>query len=341
MNIQKVDSINIALMILSVALALLLPFELFLFSYAVLGPLHYVTEISWLQKKQYFIDRKKDGIVLIAISCVTASVFLLIELIFYFKDAALMQNFIQSHNFNRDEFLAVLSLLPPILVFFTFASALILTYVKDWFWRFNLFGAAFFASLLLLGVSGYILIFGILVTTLIHVWLFTGLFMLSGAVKTKNMSSYIALVVFALCSLSFLFISRDTYLLNQTALEIVNANNLGLNQALAKMLDLSTEKLDLISSPAGLKIQSFIAFAYTYHYLNWFSKVEIIKWHQVSKKSLIICCVIWIASVAAYAYNYSFGFMVLFFLSVMHVFLEFPLNFRSIEIISSYNQRRN
>ncbi len=334
MTIEKVDSINIALMFISVALALILPFELFLISYAVLGPLHYATEISWLQKKQYFINGSKDWIALIAICVVTAALFLAVELCFYLQSSEFMQNFLQNNELQGEEFFAVLSLIPPILVFITFAAACILTYVKDWFWRFNLFAAAIFASLLLLGVHTYFVIFGILLTTLIHVWLFTGLFMLSGAVKSKNMSSYISLIVFVLCSLSFIFISRDGYLLGGKALEIVNAGSLGLNKTIAKMFDLPYEKLDLIASPAGLKIQAFIAFAYTYHYLNWFSKVEIIKWHQVSKRSLMVCFMVWIFSVAAYAYNYSFGFMVLFFLSVMHVFLEFPLNFRSMEIIA-------
>ena len=51
---------NIGLMLLSVVAAYILPFELFLFSYAVLGPLHYLTEISWLDKKSYFLKSKKD-----------------------------------------------------------------------------------------------------------------------------------------------------------------------------------------------------------------------------------------------------------------------------------------
>jgi hypothetical protein len=70
----------------------------------------------------------------------------------------------------------------------------------------------------------------------------------------------------------------------------------------------------------------FIAFAYTYHYLNWFSKTSVIKWHLVSKKSLLITIGIWLLSVAIYAYDYSLGMNVLFFLSFLHVFLEFPLN---------------
>jgi hypothetical protein len=34
-----------------------------------------------------------------------------------------------------------------------------------------------------------------------------------------------------------------------------------------------------LASPPFFKVQSFIAFAYTYHYLNWFSKTSIIKWN--------------------------------------------------------------
>src|ERR1700741_4083291 len=55
-----INYINIGLMLLSLAAAYILPFELFLFSYAVLGPLHYLTEISWLDNKSYFIKSKSD-----------------------------------------------------------------------------------------------------------------------------------------------------------------------------------------------------------------------------------------------------------------------------------------
>jgi hypothetical protein len=73
-------------------------------------------------------------------------------------------------------------------------------------------------------------------------------------------------------------------------------------------------------------MQIFFAYAYTYHYLNWFSKTKIINWHKVPKKYLIASVGIWILAVALYFYNYKIGLMALFFLSVLHVFLEFPLN---------------
>ena len=51
MTTSQVNYLNIGLMIVSAIAAFILPFELFLFAYAVLGPLHYLTESSWLQDR--------------------------------------------------------------------------------------------------------------------------------------------------------------------------------------------------------------------------------------------------------------------------------------------------
>src|ERR1700751_4001163 len=53
-----INATNIALMLFRTAIAFIIPFKLFLFVYAVLGPLHYLTEISWLDKRNYFIGKK-------------------------------------------------------------------------------------------------------------------------------------------------------------------------------------------------------------------------------------------------------------------------------------------
>src|SRR5438045_4469719 len=64
MSTNQVNYLNIGLMILSCVIAFIIPFELFLFSYAILGPLHYLTEISWLHKRQCFSPGKKDFLIL-------------------------------------------------------------------------------------------------------------------------------------------------------------------------------------------------------------------------------------------------------------------------------------
>src|SRR6202044_3755402 len=56
--------LNVGLMLVSCVVALYIPFELFLFAYAVLGPAHYLTEISWLHKRGYFTRGKHDFLLL-------------------------------------------------------------------------------------------------------------------------------------------------------------------------------------------------------------------------------------------------------------------------------------
>jgi len=55
---DRINYLNIGLMLASCVLAFALPFELFLLAYAVLGPLHYLTEISWIHDRKYFLHRE-------------------------------------------------------------------------------------------------------------------------------------------------------------------------------------------------------------------------------------------------------------------------------------------
>ena len=66
----QINYLNIGLMALSAVLAYFLPFETFLMAYAFLGPLHYLTEISWLHDRNYFSKGKYDFIPLLVIGVV-------------------------------------------------------------------------------------------------------------------------------------------------------------------------------------------------------------------------------------------------------------------------------
>lgn len=83
-------------------------------------------------------------------------------------------------------------------------------------------------------------------------------------------------------------------------------------------------------SEIGIMLMRFIAFAYLYHYLNWFSKTEVIRWHKVPKLRFMAVIFLWIVASVFYAYDYSLGLSLLFFFSFSHVLLEFPLNVISI-----------
>ncbi|MEP7265347.1 MAG: hypothetical protein ABI772_12655, partial [Bacteroidota bacterium] len=174
--------------------------------------------------------------------------------------------------------------------------------------------------------------------TLIHVFFFTGTFILYGAIKSKSSSGKWSLVVFIACAVSFFIYVPDfsNYVANDyirgsyhdfSALNYYFINVFQLDK-LAAFDDkaLST----IFNSNTGYMVMRFIAFAYTYHYLNWFSKTSIIKWHQVEKKYLILTLLIWFSALAIYRYDYQTGLKFLFFLSFLHVFLEFPLNCKTI-----------
>ncbi len=91
MKTYNVDLLNTGLIIISLIFAYWLPFELFIFVYAVLGPLHYFTEINWIRDKEYFVENNKIWISLTIIFCVLLSIPLLLRLPVFevFKDATI------------------------------------------------------------------------------------------------------------------------------------------------------------------------------------------------------------------------------------------------------------
>jgi len=52
------DAAHLGLMLSALGLAYLVPFELLLLAYVVLGPAHYATEISWLHDRKYFLPQR-------------------------------------------------------------------------------------------------------------------------------------------------------------------------------------------------------------------------------------------------------------------------------------------
>ena len=69
---DRINHLNTGLIVVAGFAAYALPFELFLFSYAVLGPLHYLTEISWLHDRSYFSHGKETPWVLLGLTYLAA-----------------------------------------------------------------------------------------------------------------------------------------------------------------------------------------------------------------------------------------------------------------------------
>ena len=374
------------------------PFETFLLAYAFLGPLHYLTEISWLHDRQYFTKGKYDFIVLLIIGVLLSTV-------------AFAQDF--GYKWEIYTYFSEMQLSSKLVVFALF-SGMLFALVK------NIFVKIVSCFFIFIFVSGWLspenieenqsstTVFALtsLVPTLIHVYVFTGLFMLYGSLKSRSKSGLMAVVAVVILPLILVFVlpvnpkeswvssyGKNAYyakgqgffntnveimdhfgildepkLTNKQFLDsIVNSKtaNAGFTPNEKKRLNDSLQRKSkepfvfyqpnderfgqtiavrkalpvnpkdyfwnsVFFSTFGIMLMRFIAFAYLYHYLNWFSKTEVIRWHKVPKIRFFAVIVLWLSACGFYIYDYSLGLSVLFFLSFTHVLLEFPLNMVSI-----------
>jgi hypothetical protein len=169
-------------------------------------------------------------------------------------------------------------------------------------------------------------LFSIFLTTIVHVSLFTGAFMLYGALKARSAWSYAAFGMLVACSLVAVLAPAAEPVPPSEYVQTSYVSFAGLNAELLRLFGRPGTGREVYASSAGVAVMRFIAFAYTYHYLNWFSKTSIIRWHAVDKRKLAAAAAIWIASLALYASSYELGARWLFLLSFAHVVLEFPLD---------------
>ena len=420
---SQLDGINMGLMVISLILAYILPFELFLFSYAVLGPLHYLTEISWLHQKNYFIPGKINvwNFAIVA-SIIGILVFISnygSEFYEYFSGKTIefeLENWgtnLILYVFFLSMILVVLQkkshriagiiILSLIVLFFNFEqhclqlinheqknlgevcvseypkyiaiteanvtdqngnkienATLLMKHKKGY----ELISAGENgqvnipknASIINVkgetiefgdnkgfrfenNISGSVIFFSVFLPTLIHVFLFTALFMLFGALKSNSTTGLISFFFLFICA-ALPFIYDPSFISYHGVSEYIrksyNDSFYSLNYQLFELFKLGPlqgreiAEASIYSSKSGIAVTRFIAFAYTYHYLNWFSKTSIIQWHKTPVLNLTVVLVLWVTSVLLYAFDYKTGLIALFFLSFLHVFMEFPLNFQSI-----------
>jgi hypothetical protein len=174
------------------------------------------------------------------------------------------------------------------------------------------------------------LLFAIWLPTVIHVYIFTGAFILYGALKSKSGSGIASFVIFIACAITFFVFMPDNFGIpiseyGRKAYTYFRVVNMTLYNAFG-FGEMKIDDASLFIDPKAVAVMRFIAFAYTYHYLNWFSKTTVIKWNQISKTRMTAILILWCASVGLYLLSYKVGFYALFLLSMLHVFFEFPLN---------------
>lgn len=392
---EKTNYLNILLMFITMIFAYYAPFETFLLAYAFLGPLHYLTEISWLHDRQYYSKGKYDFIVLLAIG-------VLISFAVFTSDTGLITDFYKWFaSKNLFDQLLVLALFSSVL--FALVKNAILKTVAILFLFVVIAGWLSPANAEANQRSTTVFALTSLVPTLIHVYLFTGLFVLFGALKARSISGLISLVAYIIFPLALVFYmpvspngtlseyGKKAYYADgegffSTNVSIIDHFGLSPNMTNKQYLDYfvndsvrgakysAEEKAEINNSfkdklnedyivnneesayyqkpvpfaavkeggmkenywsivffsPLGIMLMRFIAFAYLYHYLNWFSKTKVIKWHEVPKQRFAVVILLWLVACGLYLYNYATGLKFLFFLSFSHVLLEFPLNILSI-----------
>jgi len=323
MKAQQIDLLNIGLIVLSAVLAYLFPLQLFIVAFAVLGPIHYFTEISWLDKKNYFTNQPKKYWLIIGIIASAAIVFPKLYFFFFDNDSAFSEGVLSFNQWTNG------------LIFLTIVLSVGFVFIhKKVGW----------IILMLIGVIGAILLndsdmyrtlIGLLVPTVIHVYFFTLLFMLYGALKSKSKRGYLAVLLALAVPVVFAFLKLEehTYLFSDQMKSIYLENNFHSTPTLfAKFIGISDGKSFFFYGTMELKLMMFISFIYLYHYLNWFSKTSIIGWHKnLTTRTTLTIVVAWIILLGLFYYDYRAGFVFVLFFSFLHVILEFPLNLVSIK----------
>lgn len=312
---DKLGAVNIALMLLSLALAFIIPFELLIIAYAVLGPLHYITEINWLNSKGFYLRTPSTAWLLAALTLLMS----LPVLAMVFQDSISGLPWLQYFLLR----------LKGNYVFFLFV-ALVLSLALVLFYRWShvatLLLVAAFSALFLRHWQPYLLIVGILLTSVLHVYFFTLLFVVHAALRSPTKVAVAELVVMTLIPLVILMLPNPLPAIapGQATIDILRESGFeSLNRSLARLFSFAESNTVVLTG----RIQIFLAFAYLYHYLNWFSKVSLIGWLKgASASRIVVICLLWVSAVGLYLFDYKAGLKALFFLSLLHVVLEFPLN---------------
>lgn len=298
----RADAVHLGLMLLALAIAYALPFELLLLSYAILGPVHYLTEISWLHDRRYFLPVK---------SLTPALAFV-----------ALMAGLTVAA-------VAVTSIpVSGLLIWAAFVAGVVAVARISLVQRILMVALTGALTLALASQSTFVALTAVLLPTLIHVSVFTLVFMMVGAHKAGSWTQAM-LVLAYLAALALILAVPPAPQPVVPAMAMLGWRFFGgVPPALGQVLHLPGVQFDS-------RITGLLSFVYTYHYVNWFIKADVIGWRRVPGWRLAAVSILGLAATGLYFYDYALGFTVLLSLSLMHVVLEFPLNALSLRQLAA------
>jgi hypothetical protein len=295
-------------LLLSGAAAALAPMPVFLLAFVVLGPMHYLTEIVWLQKKSFYFS---EGLIAPKWYGVLAAMLAIA--------VALDRLFQRGLGVWVVWVLVLLALSAWIRNRWALAALAI---------------AALAVKLLTPGVANF---FGAVVPSLVHVFVFTWFFMVSGALRARNARPALWVNPVLLLAIPLLLLWLPAHYGTQGAiwvrmerisfapLHAYAARHLGGRFAMNG---------DMLADPVIAALMRVFAFTYLFHYLNWFGKAELLEWHRIPARTWAVIGTLYAAAMGLYLWNFEVGFLVVNFLSLLHVLLEFPLDFQAIRFVT-------
>jgi len=305
---RKTRYADLAALAISGVLAAFAPMQVFLFSFAVLGPLHYLTEIAWLNKKKFYLGDSavpRWVYVLAAVAAVVLS----------------LASGLLKHDMWFWAVGAMLLISLSVLV----RNAYVMTAVAV---------VALIASFFL---RTWVFFVAAMVPTLVHVFFFTWTFMVSGALRERerSLTKWVNPALAAVIPVLLMFVPMHYGRLGGFWLRAESMTFVSIHAKLAGDLH-HTVVLNgmLLKDPVVAGLMRVFAFAYLFHYLNWFAKTELLELHKIPRREWAAIALVYVACLASFGVSFRFGFMVSSFLSVLHVVLEFPLNWHTLRFVA-------
>jgi hypothetical protein len=297
----------IALLVSGVAAAAA-PLPVFLLAFVVLGPMHYLTEIVWLQKKSFYFS---EGIIAPKWYALIAAALAI---------AVALDRLIQ-HSIG-------------VWVVWVLAVLALSAWIRNRWAMASVALAALAVKLLTPGVANF---FGAIVPSIVHVFVFTWFFMVSGALRARNNRLAHWVNPALLLAIPLLLLWLPVHYGTQSAvwLRMERISFAPLHGYAAKHLGrFFAMRGDLLADPVIAALFRVFAFTYLFHYLNWFGKAELLEWHRIPARSWAVIGTLYAAAIGLYAWNFEVGFLVVNFLSLLHVLLEFPLDLQAIRFVT-------
>jgi hypothetical protein len=305
---ERSQRADLVALVVSAVAAYVAPLQVFLFAFIVLGPLHYLTEMAWLQKKRFYLTNSVVSTRLYVFVAIAAAVLSLSgavlkrDLWFWTVGAMLLLS------------LSVLVRKVYAMAAIAVAAIVIACFLRTW---------VFFIA--------------VMVPTLVHVFFFTWTFAVSGALRARDglRAKWMNPVLMLVLPLVLVCLPLHPSQPGGFWLRAESMSFLSIHSKLAGDLHHTVAlNATMMDDAVIVGVLRIFAFAYLFHYLNWFSKTEILQWHRTSRRTWIAIAGIYVAYLASFGISFRCGFLISSFLSLLHVLLEFPLNWHTLRFVA-------